>query len=216
VTRLLLEKTDRLAHRGLDVQGLDVLPVLLEQRDEEVDAQHDVSKNLIVGHLDVTNSDTQAKNLLQLELDGGANFSELVSEVLSVRYRCGELASLGETGTKKTRNLLDESLRGQEGIVLLGELLDKLLVLVQLLQIVDGHVLQVNLLSTIDIGSICENADGHARAGNIGQLDGARETLISLGIVVLETNLEFDSLDEVTSLLAVGIGEELLDRAPHA
>ena len=31
------EQTDRLAHRGLDVQGLDVLPVLLEQRNEEVD-----------------------------------------------------------------------------------------------------------------------------------------------------------------------------------
>ena len=35
---VLLEQADRLAHRGLDVQGLDVLPVLLEQRDEEVDA----------------------------------------------------------------------------------------------------------------------------------------------------------------------------------
>ena len=33
-----LEETDRLAHRRLDVQRLDVLPVLLEQRDEEVDA----------------------------------------------------------------------------------------------------------------------------------------------------------------------------------
>ena len=33
-----LEKTDRLAHRALDVQRLDVLPVLLEQRDQEVDS----------------------------------------------------------------------------------------------------------------------------------------------------------------------------------
>lgn len=32
------EETDGLAHRRLDVQRLDVLPVLLEQRDEEVDA----------------------------------------------------------------------------------------------------------------------------------------------------------------------------------
>ena len=35
---VLLEQADRLAHRGLDVQRLDVLPVLFEQRDEEVDA----------------------------------------------------------------------------------------------------------------------------------------------------------------------------------
>lgn len=39
--------------------------------------------------------------------------------------------TLGETGTKKTRNLLDKSLRGEEGIVFLGELLHELLVFVQ-------------------------------------------------------------------------------------
>ena len=31
------EEPHRLAHGGLDVQGLDVLPVLLQQRDEEID-----------------------------------------------------------------------------------------------------------------------------------------------------------------------------------
>jgi hypothetical protein len=33
----LLEETDGLAHRRLQVERLDVLPVLLEQRDKEVD-----------------------------------------------------------------------------------------------------------------------------------------------------------------------------------
>ena len=32
-----LEETDGLAHRRLQVERLDVLPVLLEQRDQEVD-----------------------------------------------------------------------------------------------------------------------------------------------------------------------------------
>ena len=32
-----LVETDGFAHRRLDVKGLDVLPVLLQQRDEEVD-----------------------------------------------------------------------------------------------------------------------------------------------------------------------------------
>ena len=36
--RKRLVETDRLAHGGLNVERLDVLPVLLEQRDEEVDA----------------------------------------------------------------------------------------------------------------------------------------------------------------------------------
>ena len=33
-----LEETDGLDHRRLDVERLDVLPVLLKKRDEEVDA----------------------------------------------------------------------------------------------------------------------------------------------------------------------------------
>ena len=36
--KVRLEETDGLAHRRLDVQRLDILPVLLEQGDEEVDA----------------------------------------------------------------------------------------------------------------------------------------------------------------------------------
>lgn len=39
--------------------------------------------------------------------------------------------TLGETGTEETRDLLNEGLRGQKRVVLLGELLDKLLVLVE-------------------------------------------------------------------------------------
>lgn len=40
------------------------------------------------------------------------------------------LRTLGQTGTKETGNLLDEGLRGQEGVVFLGELLNEFLVLV--------------------------------------------------------------------------------------
>ena len=41
------------------------------------------------------------------------------------------MRTLGETGAEETRNLLDESLGREESVVLLGELLDKLLILVQ-------------------------------------------------------------------------------------
>jgi len=198
------------------VEGLDILPVLLEERNEEVDAQHDVAKNLIIIHLDVADGNTQAEDLLELELDGGAYFGDLAVEVLRVGNRSREFSSLGETGTKETRDLLDQSLRGKESIVFLGELLDELLVFVELLQVVNGHVLKLNLLGAIDVGSIGENANRHTRTRDIGKLDGSRETLIPLGVVVLETNLELDGLDEVALLLAVGIGKEFLDGAPHA
>ena len=46
-------------------------------------------------------------------------------------------------------------------------------------------------------------------------LDGARETLVSLGVVVFETDLELNGLDKLP-LLFLGLGQELLDRRPHA
>lgn len=98
-----------------------------------------------------------------------------------------------ETWTQQTRNLLDEGFRRKERVVLLRELLNKLLVLVKpwekkintqmsksyrsqtckqnhsLLQVVNGHVLHVNLLGTIDVRCIRKDAHGHARAGQVGQ-----------------------------------------------
>lgn len=38
-----------------------------------------------------------------------------------------------------------------------------------LLQVINGHVFELNLLGTIDVSSIGENANGHARAGNVGE-----------------------------------------------
>lgn len=100
----------------------------------------------------------------------------------------GARRTLGKTGAKETGDLLDQGLGGQEGVILLGELLDELLVLVEpegvcllgtarraepilyaLLQVINGHVLEVNLLGAIDVGGIGENADGHARAGDMGE-----------------------------------------------
>ena len=55
--------------------------------------QHHVSKHLIIGHLDVANSNSQAKDFLELELDGGTNFGDFVVEVFIVGNRSRELAS---------------------------------------------------------------------------------------------------------------------------
>jgi hypothetical protein len=44
------------------------------------------------------------------------------------------------------------------------------------------------MLRTIDVMLVTEDADGHARAGHGGELDGAAETLVTLGIVVLEAD----------------------------
>jgi hypothetical protein len=97
-----LEQTNWLAHGGLDMEGLDVLPVLLEERDKEVDAyigphvnmharetgetrtKHDICEDLVVVHLNMANRDTKTKNLFELELDGRAYFNNLVWQVLTM------------------------------------------------------------------------------------------------------------------------------------
>lgn len=53
-----LVESNWLAHSRLDGQRLYVLPILLQQRDEEVDRQHDVGQSLVLGHLDMANCDT--------------------------------------------------------------------------------------------------------------------------------------------------------------
>jgi hypothetical protein len=203
------------AHGRLDDQRANVLPVLLKKRDKEVGGHHDLGGELVLGHLDVANSDGHAENLLKLELDGGSHIVDLGVEVLVVGNGGGELTSLGELGSEKSGNLLDQSLGGNEGVVLLGELLDELLVLVELLEILNGHSINTNGLGSVDIESITKDTDGHVRSGDLGELDGSRETLVSLGVVVLETNLELNGLEEV-SLLGLGLLEQLLDVATDA
>lgn len=67
------------AHRGLEVDGLNVLPVLLQQGDQEVDAQGDVQPDVIGVHLDMASADRQAKGLLELELHCAADVRDLKS-----------------------------------------------------------------------------------------------------------------------------------------
>ena len=74
---------------------------------EMLRTQHDVSEDLVVGHLDVTNSNTQAKNLLELELDRGTDLRDLVVEILSMRDGGGELSScmaVSETASTTRRS----------------------------------------------------------------------------------------------------------------
>jgi hypothetical protein len=126
--------------------------------------------------------------------------------------------TLGETRAQETRNLLDQGVRCDEGIVFASELLDQLLVLVELLQVISRHGIHSTVLGTIDIVLVTENAihqlvllhpnivevenipDRHVWAGNDWEADGSRETLVTLGIIVLQADLEFDGLEEVSLL----------------
>lgn len=56
--------------------------------------------------------------------------------------------------------------------------------------------------------------DSHVGAGDGRQLDSARETLVTLGIIVLQADLELDGLEEVALLGLVGVLQELGDLRP--
>lgn len=52
--------------------------------------------------------------------------------------------------------------------------------------------------------------------GDGRELDGSGETLVTLGVVVLEADLELDGLEEVPLLGLIGVLEELLDVGANA
>ena len=83
-----------LAHGGLDVQALHVLPVLLQQRHQEVHRQVDILDELLLPHLHVAHGDAEAENLLHLELDGGLEVQGLLLQVVIVSDESRELAGL--------------------------------------------------------------------------------------------------------------------------
>ena len=58
--------------------------------------------------------------------------------------------------------------------------------------------------------------DAHTRAGNNGQTNSSGETLVTLRIIVLEADLEFDGFEEVSLLGLERVFEKLLDVGTHS
>lgn len=58
--------------------------------------------------------------------------------------------------------------------------------------------------------------DAHAGARDDGELDCSGETLVTLRVVVLEADLKFDRLEEVSLLLLEGVIEQLLHICAHS
>ena len=134
VTRYLVD-TLWFSHGGLDGQGFDVLPVLLEERDQKVDWQVQVLDELIIGHWNITDSNVEAKNLFHLELDGGLDIIDLTNHIVLMSQHSWEFTSLVQTWTQKTWDLFDQGFRSKESIVLLGKLLDQFLEITGLSQV---------------------------------------------------------------------------------
>ena len=108
----------RLAHRAFQVKHLHVLPILFEKRDQEIDSKLGVLKDVLLIHATMSDGHVQAKNFLELKLDRSFDFVNLGGELLLLLHKSGELACLVQAWTKKTWNLLDQTLRRDERMVL--------------------------------------------------------------------------------------------------
>lgn len=92
----LEEDLEGWSHGRLQVDNLDVLPVLLQERSKEVSSQLSVKSNLVSLHTQVSDSHVHGDDLLELELDGRSDLRDLGQQVVSVSDDGGELTGLGQ------------------------------------------------------------------------------------------------------------------------
>ena len=176
--------------------------MLLEKGSEEVKGHDDVLSKLFVVHGLVTGGNVKAGNLLQLPLDGSLDVVDLLLNRLVVSDWLREHTNSVKNWTEDDWDLLDKGISSKQEGVFLGPLLDLLLVLVELLESI--HVGDINLnlglgdlISVLLIGN---NADLEVWSWDVRKSDGTDESLILLWIVILKSNLELDSLAELSLL----------------
>jgi len=158
---------------------------------------------LLIVHAFVTDGNIHACDLLELPLDGSSNIIDLLGDWLGMGDWLWESSDSVKNWSKNDWDLLNERISGEEKSVLLGPLLDKLLVLVELLEGIKGG--DINTFKTGSGGFILmlligNEADLQGWSWDVWKLDSSNESLVSHWIVVFEANLELDSLLELSSL----------------
>jgi hypothetical protein len=63
------------------------------------------------------------------------------------------------------------------------------------------------VLGTINVMLVAQNANSHSLPWDCGKSDGAREALVPLWIIILQSNLEFNGRDK-GAFLGLGILEK--------
>ena len=186
------------------------MPSLLEKRCQEVESHNNVLSELLIVHAFVTDGNIHACVLLELPLDGSSNIIDLLGDWLGMGDWLWESSDSVKNWSKNDWDLLNERISGEEKSVLLGPLLDKLLVLVELLQLIHGGHINTDVVGGDLVGVLLigNEADLQVWSWDVWKSDGSNETLILLWVVILEGNLDLDSLGELSSL---GLFSHLLD-----
>jgi len=176
--------------------------LLLEEGSKEVESHNDVLSELLIGHLLVTGGNVEASDLLQLPLNRSLNIIDLLLNWLVVSNWLREHTDSVKNRTKNNWDLLDEGISSKQEGVFLSPLLDLLLVLVELLEVIQGGDINFNLVlgDLILMLLIGNDADLKGWSWDVRKSDSSDESLILLRIVILKGNLELDSLLELSLL----------------
>lgn len=137
------------------------MPLLLEERYQEVKTHEDVLSEFLFGHGLVTDGDVHASGLLKLELNTGSGIINLSLDIIGVGDDLREHTDSVEDGSEDGWDLLDEGVSSQKDGVLLGPGLDELLVLVEGLKEieVDCVYLDTSLLDDLEMLGVSDEAD---------------------------------------------------------
>ena len=194
------------------MEGSDVLPALLQKRNQEVDGHVDVLSEFFFREVNSTNGSTHTEDLLKLESDSGLDFLDLIFDLFVFTDGDGELTNLVQGVTHKLGDLLHEGFRSDQDIERLGPLLDELFILVELLSTFGIDATNIDLLGLVTVDGSTDETDLSVGGGDVGESDGTVETLILFGVVVSESDLEFDGFSELSLLFVVDhIGNSLLE-----
>jgi hypothetical protein len=164
-----------LGHSGLDVDSLHVVPSLLKEGDQEVQGHVDVLSEFFVIEVLSSDWDGEAGNFLKLELDGGLDTRDLVFKGIVMGNDGGEHLNSVKDWSQNDWDLLNQRVSGEEHGVFLGPLLDEFLVLVELLELIEGGHINVDsgFLDFVGVLGISNKAQFHVWSNHVWKLDGS-------------------------------------------
>merc|ERR1719318_2266056 len=102
------------------MQRTHILPVLLQQRYQEINSQKYILSKIVFTHANMSDSHRQTQHLLHLEFNGSFDVFKFVLKFFTVSHHSWKLTSLVQSRTKQSRNLFDQGVRCDERIILLG------------------------------------------------------------------------------------------------
>ena len=102
----------------------------------------------------------------------------MMKNVQTRHFSCPPVTHLVQPGAQQSRDLLDQSVGGQEGVVLGGQLLHLLLVLIQLLEVVGRHGRNTAGLGLVNVLLVTEQTDAKLLTRDV--LQPGREEILAL------------------------------------